>query len=129
MTSINNEECSSIVTPPDFVHNMLPSVLIIDPSVAEIENLAMYLATSKRCYNVYVYSMDLNDSQWLGKALSESSAVIVNTVDNASSLFKDTLAVQKTSYYYGHKNFLMNPNRLEQPVDYFVNNDSESNKL
>ncbi len=125
MTTINNEECSNVVTPPDFVHNMLPSVLIIDPSVTEIENLAMYLATSTQCYNVYVYSMNLNDSQWLTKALSESSAVIVNTVDNEFSLFKDKLAVQKTSYYYGHKNFLMNPNRLEQPVDYFVSNSAK----
>lgn len=124
-TETVNEEFSNIVTPPDFVFNANHSVVLIDPEMSEIEDIAFYLKTAKKAFNVYVYKTDMGDEQWLAKAISESMTVVINTVQNENSLFKDKMAVKRDAFYYGPKRFLMNNNRLEKPIDYFVQIDSD----
>ena len=115
------EEFSNIVTPPDFVSGKALTVIIIDPEPTEIEDVAFYLKTAKHPYNVYVYRSDMNNEKWLKKALTKTTHIIVNTINNESSVLKDKLAVHKDTFYYGPKNFLMNKNRIEKPIDYFIN--------
>jgi len=114
------DDFSNIITPPDFVKTKAHTVLLIDPEWSEIEDVAFYLKSSAEIYNVYVYRIEMNDDDWLQKAIKKSEAIIVNTVNNDNSPVKDRLAVKPIAYYYGPKNFLMNNNRIEKPVDYFV---------
>lgn len=118
------EECSNIVTPPDFIESRAHSVLLIDPTQSEIENVAFYLKTAADLFTVYVYCIGMNDREWLHSVMSKVSAIVINTVHNEDSPHKDRLAVKAGEiYHYGEKSFLMAQNRrIESPVDYFVNN-------
>ncbi len=115
------EENSTIVTPPDFVETSAHTVTLIDPEWTEVEDIAFFLKTAKKPYNVYVYRSDMEDTNWLDTAIAKSGHIIVNTINTDSSSMKDKLAVKSNSYYYGPKNFLMNKNRLDQPIEYFIN--------
>ena len=114
------DDFSNIITPPDFVKTKAHTVLLIDPEWSEIEDVAFYLKSSAEIYNVYVYRIEMNNDAWLQKAIKKSVAVLVNTVNNDISPVKDRIAVKPNAYYYGPKNFLMNKNRIEKPVGYFV---------
>ena len=118
--TVAKEQFSNIITPPDFIETGAEAVVLIDPDWGEIEDVAFYLKSSPKTYNVYVYRFEMDDLNWLHKVVSKSTVVIVNTVNNESSGIKDKLALSSTAYYYGPKNFLMNQNRLEKPIDYFV---------
>ena len=119
-----NEECSNIVTPPDFIDGRAFSVLLIDPTQSEIENVAFYLKTAADVFTVYVYCVAMNNREWLHEVMGKVSATIINTVQNEDSPHKDRLAAKAGEiYHYGQKVFLMAQNRrIESPVDYFVNN-------
>lgn len=116
-----NEEFSNIVTPPDFVNQKGHTVVMIDPEWSEVEDVAMYLKTAKHSYNVYVYRDEMCDKEWLSEALAKTTHIIVNTINNDGSPLKDKVASRKESYYYGPKNFLMNQNKIDRPIDYFLN--------
>lgn len=113
---------SNLITPPDFIErSSRHSVLLIDPEWSEVENLALFLKTSKNSFDVYVYrENEMNDREWLTTAMSIVDIVIVNSTPTDISLLKDKFAVKENSWYYGSKNFLMNQNRIKQPIDYFV---------
>lgn len=115
-----NETHSNIITPPDFLDNDLKSVLVIDPEWSEIEDLALVLKASPKAYNVYVYLAGMDKVEWLEEAARKADTVIVNTIETDISHIKDRIAVKLSSYYFGPKNFLMNPNRIERPIDYFL---------
>lgn len=118
-------EFSNIITPPDFVETRAYTVLLIDPEWTEVEDVAFYLKTAKEAYNVYVYRSEMDDSTWFERAVSKSQHIILNTINNDKSIIKDKMATNKTTSkrtsYYGPKNYLMNPNRIEKPIDYFIN--------
>lgn len=118
-----NVQFSNIVTPPDFLTNTTHTVVIIDPTVSEIEDIALYLTTSPTAYTVYLYRDDMNNRAWLAKAMQISSAWIINSVQNEFSEIKDRIAVDQKAWHYGPKNFLMNSNHLLRPIDYFVQQD------
>jgi hypothetical protein len=122
MDNNTTTEFSNIVTPPDFItpEPYVQSIALIDPEWSEIEDLAFYLKTAKKAYNVYVYRAEMNDQDWLQEVLDKAHAIIVNTVTNDQSPMKDRIAVKEATYYYGPKNFLMNKNKIEKPIDYFV---------
>jgi hypothetical protein len=114
------EQFSNIITPPDFINSRALSVTIIDPEMTEIEDVAFFLKTAAESFNVYVYRSEMNDEKWLNKVATKSIAIVVNTVNTSCSKIKDKLAVNPKTYYYGPKNFLMNRNRIEKPIDYFI---------
>lgn len=113
---------SNLITPPDFIEpSARHSVLLIDPEWADVENIALFLKTSKNSFDVYLYrEQEMKDTEWLTSAITRVDAVVINTDTTEISLIKDKLAVEPTSWYYGSKNFLMNKNRVEKPIDYFV---------
>jgi hypothetical protein len=115
------EENSTIVTPPDFVETSAHTVTLIDPEWTEVEDLAFFLKTAKKPYNVYVYREEMDNVDWLDTAIAKSGHIIVNTINNESSSMKDRLAVKSGTWYYGPKNFLMNKNKIEKPIEYFIN--------
>jgi hypothetical protein len=119
-TVTSHEEFSNIITPPDFVDYKGRVVVMIDPEWTEVEDVAFYLKTSKHQYNVYVYRDEMGDQEWLNQAVAKTTHIIVNTVGNDTSPLKDKIASRKESFYYGPKNFLMNENKIDRPIDYFL---------
>jgi hypothetical protein len=111
---------SHIVTPPDYIESTDFTVVLIDPEWSQVEDLSLLLKTADKSFTVYVYRNEMDNREWLMKAIANSSASIINTVSNELSPIKDKLAINSDAYYYGEKNFLMNKNRIEAPVDYFV---------
>lgn len=118
-----NVQFSNVITPPDIVKSILHTVVIIDPTGSDIDDLVLYLNVSPNAYTVYLYRGDMNDHQWLADAMASAVAYIVNTDQSSFSAIKDKIAVDKKAWYYGPKNFLMNGNRLDKPIDYFVQQD------
>lgn len=108
---------SNVITPPDFVRNNFKSVLLVDPTPEELEAVVVFCSGSKQDLNIYVYLEDMKDTTWLLNAASISSTVIVNTVPNSISMLKDRISTTEKSYYYGPRNFLMNPRRVRAPVE------------
>jgi hypothetical protein len=126
MTSTTtNEEFSNIVTPPDFIASRAFTILMIDPEWTEVEDVGLYLKTSKEVFTVYIYRNEMNDLKWLTEALTKAAITIVNTVDNEISPIKDKVALGKTVHYYGPKNFLMSKRKLKHPIDYFIQTESK----
>lgn len=116
-------EFSNIITPPDFINdNKVETIVIIDPEMSEIEDVAYFLKTAAKSFNVYVYRSDMDDQRWLAGAVTKASAVVINTAVSDISHIKDKLVATNAHnhYYYGPKNFLTNHNRIEKPVDFFV---------
>lgn len=115
-----NKNLSNLITPPDFVKGRTYSVVLIDPAQTEIEDVTLFLMASKRKFNVYLYRAEMNDEDWLNKAVKKSNAVVVNTVNSTVSKIKDQLVAKSNAFYYGDKRFIMNNNRIEKPIDFFA---------
>jgi len=118
--NITSQTFSHIVTAPDFIESGDHTVVIIDPTVRELEDLGLFLKTAKQSFTVYVYKVEMNNKDWLMKAIANSTTIIINSIPNELSPIKDKLAVNSEAFYYGEKNFLQNKNRLETPIDYFA---------
>jgi hypothetical protein len=116
------ETYSTIITPPDVSTYPSHTVLLIDPQPSEIEDVALFLKGATDVYSVYIYLAEMNDYEWLHKIMPDCHAIVVNTLNNEDTRQKDKLAASgKNVWYYGPKNFLSNRNRIEQPIDYFIN--------
>ena len=113
---------SNIVTPPDLLDSPLEdTIVLVDPDYREIEDLALYLKISKNAYTVYIYREEMKDIDWLTKTVKRSNACIINSVENELSPIKDKLALDKNSWHYGQKRFLLSMDRyIQKPIDYFV---------
>lgn len=115
-----NKRLSKLVTPPDVVKGRAYSVVVIDPTLEEVDDLALFLQYSERQFNVYLYRAEMNDEEWLNKVVEKSNTVIVNTVNTVCSEIKDRLVVNPKNFYYGQKKFIMNTNKIEKPIDFFA---------
>lgn len=107
---------SNLVTPPDFVDDKLHTVTVVNASKLEVEALARMCEHTDEFYNIYLYRSDMEDAEWLQKAVDISDAVIVNTDINDH---KNLCALDKT-YYYGSQLFLENPKKIVEPLHYFA---------
>ena len=115
-----NKRLSKLVTPPDVVKGRAYSVVVIHPTLEEVDDLALFLQYSERQFNVYLYRAEMNDEEWLNKVVEKSNTVIVNTVNTVCSEIKDRLVVNPKNFYYGQKKFIMNNNKIEKPIDFFA---------
>ena len=52
---------SNFITPPDSID----TILIIDASQEQIQEVANYVQTCDTSYNIYLYSNDMNDLDWI----------------------------------------------------------------
>lgn len=111
---------SNIITPPDIIDDGSHTVVLVDPSQPEVEAVALYCSGVDVVFNVYVYLSNMNDVEWLTKVISKADAIIINTVPNKLSKFKDKVAIYPNAYYYGPKRFLMNPKQIKNPIEYFA---------
>ena len=115
-----NQEYSNFVTPPDFVNESKPNVLLIDVPGSQIQSLGMYLMTCECYFNIYLYNHEMGVPEWFGDARNRADAIIVNTEPNIFSTTKDMLAELPIAWYYGPKAFLRNTQQINTPIDYFT---------
>lgn len=107
---------SNLVTPPDIVNNGLHSVTLVDPSQADVDAVIRLCQVSDQVFNIYVYTPNMHDRDWLNKAVDASDAVLVNI---QSDEFKDLWIMNKV-HYYGSRVLLENPRKLSDPLHYFA---------
>ena len=77
-----NQEYSNFVTPPDFVNEKKPNVLLIDVPAQHIQSLGMYLMTCECYFNIYLYNHEMGVPEWFGDARNRADAIIVNTTQH-----------------------------------------------
>jgi len=115
-----NHEYSNFITPPDFVYEDKPNILLIDVPAQQIQDLGMYLINCEFYFNVYLYTHEMGNPEWFGNARNMADAIIVNTEPNMFSTTKDLLAELPIAWYYGPKAFLRNNQQINTPIDYFT---------
>ncbi len=113
------EVYTNFITPPDFVANDNHTVVLIDATEQQVNQLAEFCRTAINSYNVYVYRNGMNDIDWLKSAMTQADAFIVNTEPNELSPVKDHIVDSVKSWHYGPKNFLGNSRRIAGPENYF----------
>lgn len=107
---------SNLVTPPDIVNNNLHSVLLVDPEQTDVDAVIRFCQYADTAYNVYVYTPNMDNLDWLDHAVQTSDAVIVNS---RSHNFKHLCLLNKT-YYYGDSVYLENQQKITDPLHYFA---------
>ena len=107
---------SNLITPPDIVNNGLHSVILIDPEQDEVDTIIKFCQHSEQAYNIYVYTPNMDNLEWLARAVNASQAAIINT---RSDDYKDLWLLDKT-YHYGTRIIVENPKKLVDPVHYFA---------
>lgn len=69
---------SNLITPPDFVSDDFENIVIVNFDQDDIELLGRYLMSADISYNIYVYKSEMDDVEWLNKAIKLSKNVIIN---------------------------------------------------
>lgn len=91
---------SNFITPPDFVE----TVLIIDAPETQVQALAAFLKGHDRPFNIYLYSHDMNNNDWLIAAYKKADTVLradgsdVPVLD--SILFGDNQNLKTIVHYF-----------------------------
>jgi hypothetical protein len=111
---------SNFITPPDFVKDDFPTVLIIDADWNHIDNIALWCKTAPVSLNVYIYIDIMLDEEWLVHAINQSQTIIVNMEPSAVDHIKKQLLKADNVWYYGPNTFLGNPRKIQNPLDWFV---------
>jgi hypothetical protein len=117
---------SNFITPPDFVDEPLPTVLVIDADWNDVETLALYCQSAKDSYNVYLYSDIMMEEEWLRKAIDVAHVIILNSAESACTKIKNQLIKDPRTWYYGPHKYLANPQRIESPIDFFNKNNERT---
>lgn len=68
---------SRIITHPDTVEKENRTVLIVDATRDEVENVALFCQVSKLNYDIYLYHREIDDVKWLSKVLSHCDIILV----------------------------------------------------
>jgi hypothetical protein len=107
---------SNLITPPDILNNGLHSVVLIDPDQDVVDAVIRLCQHNDREYNIYVYTPNMENVEWLTTAVNSCDVAIINT---RSDDYKDLWLLNKT-YYYGSKILIENPRKLTDPIHYFA---------
>ena len=115
----SKHEYSNFVTPPDFVQEAKHSVLLIDATQDEVQNLAYFCKTVPVYFNIYLFHTGMADTEWLAEVRDQVDAVVVNTVPTEFSMVKDVIAELPKAWHYGEKT-IRNSKKLQDAVEYFA---------
>lgn len=109
---------SNLITPPDIVNNGFHSVILVDPEQSDVDAVIKFCQHCEKPFNVYVYTPNMDNYEWLSRAVEASDATIVNT---RTENYKSFCLLDKT-YYYGPKFYMENSRKLTDPLHYFAAN-------
>lgn len=107
---------SNLITPPDIVDNGLHSVTLIDPEQSDVDAVIQFCQRSEMPFNVYVYTPNMENVEWLEQAIDICDAIIVNSRTNHYSKY----CLLSKSYYYGPQIYVENTRKLVDPLHYFA---------
>ena len=111
---------SNFVTAPDTVTEPYHTVTLIDIDSVTVQMLATYCKMSKECYNVYLYSSDTGDTEWLQQVIAMSHAVILDTGFSLTNNIKAELLQKSTTYYLSPTNMDVPAHRIGSVAEYFI---------
>lgn len=117
---------SNFITPPDFVEDNFHTVTVVNATNEEVELLGRMCKGSDDQFNIYLYKPEMDDLDWLKKAVHLSDAVIVNT-NNLTQTLEDLLVLDKT-YYFGTNNYIAKAQQVENVFQYFARRYQQQNK-
>jgi hypothetical protein len=117
---------SNFITPPDFVEDPFHTVTVVNATVDEVELLARMCKGSDDQFNIYLYRSEMNDTDWLNRAVELSDAVVVNVAQRDPVI--DQLCTLEKTYYFGPENFLTNAIKVENVYQYFALRYHQQNK-
>lgn len=123
LKSMNIEEktpYSNVITPPDFSEDQFQSVLLIDASWNDIEDVIHWVKTeSNNNYNLYLYQDTMWEAEWLDRAVDIADRILINTVEGALTPFKSRLIADDRAWYYGPMKFAGSDRMIHKPIDFF----------
>ncbi len=108
---------SNFITPPDFVNEELHTVTVVDPSDDDVQLLIRMCQNSDEMYNIYLYSSDMLDKNWLEKSINQSDAVIVNL----DCTEQQWLCGLEKVFYYSQNNYIIPAKKVDNVLHYFSN--------
>ena len=116
----------NIITPPSKPDELYPSVLIIDASLSDVEDVVLWCKTDKsRSFNIYLYTDTMWELDWFGEIVACVDHIIVNTEDGALTPVKNKLCGEERTWYYGPLKFAGSDRRIERPIDFFKSKENE----
>jgi hypothetical protein len=92
---------SNFITPPDFIK----SILIIDATQEEAQELADQIRGSEQPYNIYFYNTEMDDIVWFAKAAQMVDVILQNE--------QSTIPAPGAVYFGEQRDF-------KSPKDYFA---------
>ena len=107
---------SNLVTPPDIVANELHSVLLVNPAQTDLDTVIRFCQHANRAFNVYVYTPNMDNQDWLNRAATACDTIIVNSDLDG---YQELCLLDKT-YYYGQKFYVENQRKIADPLHYFA---------
>ncbi len=107
---------SNLVTPPDILTNHSHSVLLVDPDQSDLDAVIRFCQHTDDVFNVYVYTPNMDNLDWLDQAAQACDTVIVNSQTDS---YRQLCLLDKT-YYYGNRLYLENPRKILDPLHYFA---------
>jgi hypothetical protein len=70
---------SRIITHPSTVEKQSNhTVVLIDATVEEVENITMFCQISDQNYDIYLYKQDLDDLQWLDAIVQQADYTLIS---------------------------------------------------
>jgi hypothetical protein len=86
----------------------------------DIETLAIWCQNVDTYFNVYVYEDIAGEEEWLMEVAKRVDCIIINSRAGTADACKNLLLKTDKVMYYGPKNYLRTDNRIETPLDYFI---------
>lgn len=107
---------SNLITPPDTVDDDLYTITLINATVDDVELITHICESTAECYNIYLYSDNMDNLSWLDQALSKSNEIIINCdVLGHDNLYKDS-----RTCYYGNKILLAPAKKIDSLMQFFL---------
>lgn len=91
----------NIITPPDKLFNLNPSLLLVNPSLAVKQQMQKYLSCSIDEVNVFVYDDTEQDLDWLLSVhfRADVTVIDIDNCDPTSKLFVTYMIAHPETYY------------------------------
>jgi hypothetical protein len=104
---------SRFITYPDTVEPIgNHTVVLVDADVDDVERIGLFLKSSVRDFDVYLYKGEQHDLEWLNYIHNQADQIILNDASQVT--------VSHDSLRYGPELDLVNP------LDYFIKIDKET---
>jgi hypothetical protein len=74
---------SRFITYPSLVEKEYKTILIVDASNDNIEDVGLFCKASQADYDIYLYKEEINDTDWLNTIANFADCILVNIESNA----------------------------------------------